>query len=786
MENPELLHRWIALRHRIKLARDLEIGDLTGRILEGSLSADEVLNAFDLAYYRKLYQQLIREHPDLATFDGLSHERLVGSFKAADQKRIEFARYEVLTRHQDGVDATSGGMGAVGILKGEMARKRGHMPIRKLLAKAGSATQAIKPVFMMSPMSVAQFLAPGAVEFDLVIFDEASQVEPVDAMGAIARGRQLVVVGDERQLPPTNFFTKMGIDDDDEEEDDDVVSAGDIESILGLANAKGLPSSMLRWHYRSRHQSLISVSNHEFYENKLFIVPSPHNDNSMLGLKFHYVTDGYFDRGKTRKNLGEARAVAAAVIRHAREYPGKTLGVGAFSVSQRNAILDEVELLRRANPDVERFFSSHPAEPFFVKNLENIQGDERDVIFISVGYGKDEAGKAYMHFGPINNEGGERRLNVLISRSKERCEVFSSIHADGIDTAGKGRGLKALKTFLHYAETGILGVPDSDTGREPDSAFEEAVIRAIRGEGYEVHPQVGSAGFFIDLAVVHPKIPGRYILGVECDGATYHSARSARERDRQRQAILEDHGWRIHRIWSTDWFNRPGEQLARTLVAIENAIAGSTTSPAEEEPLSSSLTIDRLPVSPMGVGEGQTGIPYVESNHSVNTNLNIHEVDAAWMADLVAYIVGIESPIHREEIVARVRDAWGLGRAGRRIHDAVSKGINLALLQEKVTEDRSCIFLPGASVRVRDRSAVQSPSLRKTDFLPAHEIQEGILQLVKASHGVALSELAVGIARLLGFKSTSKQLRDLVHQEVAILCKTGALQMDGEFIRLPT
>ena len=784
MKDPESLHLWVTLRHRLKLLRDLGIEDLTGRILDSSLSSHELLNAFDIAYYRQLYQQLIHDHPDLATFDGLSHERLVESFRAADRKRIEFARYEVLTRHQDSVDATGGGMGAVGILKGEMARKRGHMPIRKLLEKAGSAAQAIKPVFMMSPMSVAQFLAPGAVEFDLVVFDEASQVEPVDAMGAIARGRQLVVVGDERQLPPTNFFSKMGLEDE-EEEDDDIVSAGDIESILGLANAKGLPSSMLRWHYRSRHQSLISVSNHEFYENKLFIVPSPHRHNEELGLKFHYITDGYFDRGKTRKNVGEAKAIAEAVIRHAREYPGKSLGVGAFSVSQRDAILDEVEMLRRKNSDVETFFATHPGEPFFVKNLENIQGDERDVIFISVGYGKDAAGNRYMHFGPINNEGGERRLNVLISRAKERCEVFSSIHADEIDAAGKGRGLKAFKTFLHFAETGILGVPDGDTGREPDSAFEEAVIRAIRAEGYEVHPQVGSAGFFVDLAVVHPKIPGRYVLGVECDGATYHSARSARERDRQRQSILVDHGWKIHRIWSTDWFNRPGDQLARTIEAIENAIACNGAGPAEVAPLASTLTIERLQSGPVEAEQGPSGVLYVEADHFVATHLDIHEVDIPWMADLVTFIVGVQSPIHREEIVTRVREFWGVGRAGSRIQSTVNTAIDFAVAQGKVITDRSIVLLPGGTVTIRDRSEVKSTSLKKPDYLPPQEIQTGILQLVKASHGVESAELAVGIARLLGFKSTSKQFREIVQREVDLLCEEGGLLKTNNFLKIP-
>jgi len=781
---PEALYLWVNLRHRISLASELEIGEITDSVLNGTLSPSEVLDAFDLGYYRRLYQTLIEEHPELATFQGSSHGRLVEQFREADQKRIEFARYEVLARHHESVASTAGGMGAVGVLKGQMARKRGHMPIRKLLEKTGSAAQAIKPVFMMSPMSVAQFLAPGAIEFDLVVFDEASQVEPVDAMGAVARGRQLVVVGDERQLPPTRFFSKMGLDEDDDDDDDDIVSAGDIESILGLANAKGLLSAMLRWHYRSRHETLISVSNHEFYEDRLFVIPSPRSSDPDLGLKFHYVSDGYFDRGKSRKNFGEARAVADAAIRHAREHPGKSLGVGAFSVAQRDAILDELELRRRENPDVENFFRSHSTEPFFVKNLENIQGDERDVILISIGYGKDAAGNRLMNFGPVNNEGGERRLNVLISRAKERCEVFSSIHADDLDVTGRPRGVRALKTFLQFAESGILGIPDADTGREPDSPFEEAVMRAIEGEGYTVHPQVGSAGFFIDLAVVHPENPGQYVLAVECDGATYHSARSARERDRQRQAVLEGHGWKVHRIWSTDWFTRPQEQLERTVRAIQDAIAtaGMNQEPELIDP--PSIEIERLPSEPMESASSPSGTPYVEADHSVDTALDIHQVDPQWMMDLVKYIVDVESPIHRNEIIARVRDAWGLGRAGRRIQDAVTKGIDGAVQAEWVIDDREIILLPGREIQIRDRSEVQSSSLKKVNSLPPQELHVGILQLVQASHAVDIGDLAVGVARMLGFKSTSKQLRELVAQEVDVLIQRGELVEDAGVLKL--
>ena len=313
---------------------------------------------------------------------------------------------------------------------------------------------------------MAQYLEPGGITFDLLLVDEASQVSPVDALGAMARARQVVVVGDSKQLPPTRFFSKMLDDDGAPDDDDSAFNAANLDSILGLCVSQGLPQRMLRWHYRSRHHSLIAVSNREFYGSQLFVVPSPTTMTAINGLHFRFVKDGVFDRGGTRTNRVEAQEIARAVIDHARKSPRKSLGVGAFSVSQRDAIRDELELLLRQETGLDEFFASGRPEPFFVKNLENIQGDERDVIFISVGYARDASGYMAMNFGPLSIEGGERRLNVLITRARERCEVFSSITADDIDLQGaRSRGASAFKTFLRFAATGILDDPQP-TGRD--------------------------------------------------------------------------------------------------------------------------------------------------------------------------------------------------------------------------------------------------------------------------------------------------------------------------------
>lgn len=423
----EALTTWVSYQARAHEARVVGLTDLVEQLHNGTLAPVTALPDFEQAFFEAVFEGQVEIEPALATFDGELHGRKVREFVDLDHQRIRAAAMQVALDHHRRVPPKTGGaVGPLGVLKGEMARKRGHMPIRQLMQKAAQPIQALKPVFMMSPLSVAQFLPAGAVTFDLLVMDEASQIQPVDALGAIARCKQVVVVGDPQQLPPTAFFAKM-TGQADSDDDDGTARVADIESILGLFTARGLPTRMLRWHYRSRHESLIAVSNRQFYENKLVIIPSPYTAQSGLGLRFHHVKDGIFETGTTRTNPVEAKIVAAAIIHHAKASPKLSLGVVAFSSAQRKAILEQVELLRRQlSLADEAFFQAHPSEPFFVKNLENVQGDERDVIFISIGYGPTTlGGKPPMRFGPVGQEGGERRLNVLISRAKRRCEVFT-------------------------------------------------------------------------------------------------------------------------------------------------------------------------------------------------------------------------------------------------------------------------------------------------------------------------------------------------------------------------
>lgn len=782
----EDLTTWVGYRARAHEANALGLQDLVDRLHSGDLVPVSALPDFEQAFFEAVFEGQIEVDPALATFDGELHGRKVREFVELDLQRIKASAMQVaLDHHRRAPPKASGALGPLGVLKSEMARKRGHMPIRQLMQKAPQPIQALKPVFMMSPLSVAQFLPPGALTFDLLVMDEASQIQPIDALGAIARCKQVVVVGDPQQLPPTAFFSKM-TGQSDGDDDEGSARVADIESILGLFTARGLPMCMLRWHYRSRHESLIAVSNRQFYENKLIIIPSPYTAQSGLGLRFHHIKNGVFETGATRTNPVEAKAVAAAVIHHAKTSPKLSLGVVAFSSAQRKAIMEQLELLRRQlSPDEEAFFQAHPSEPFFVKNLENVQGDERDVIFISIGYGPTTlGGKPPMRFGPVGQDGGERRLNVLISRAKRRCEVFSSMTDEDIDLdfASTRKGVFALKLFMHFARTGRMSLAQS-VGRDTDAVFEAQVAQALHERGYQVHRDVGVSGLFIDIAVSDPDQPDRYLLAIECDGPSYSKARSARDRDRLRRSVLESQGWFVHRVWSGDWFQRPQEQLERTIAAIE---AVKVELAREEQsrdrlPAYEIISVEREAGTEMGLAGLEEAhalsMLYVEAELLKPSHLSgdLHEAPTGVLSQLSEQVVAAEGPVHFDEIVARLRGAWGLGRAGARIREAVRRALDVSVRQGRVLEVESFYSQPGAAVVVRDRSGAMSPTLRRPEMLPPVEIETALLSVVSRNFGATDDQAVQAVSRAFGVKSTSAQLKDLIGTVLSSALERGVL-----------
>jgi hypothetical protein len=762
------------------LAGELEsngLGSLVSMLDAGDLEPEKALDEFLYATAEARWEAARAALPGLNDLAYLDRHELVEAFRGLEQARLVETRRLVRAKHL--AQLPTGAAGQMGFLRGEMAKKRRHRPIRQIMKAAGQMVQRIKPVLLMSPISIAQYLPPGAAEFDLLVIDEASQVRPEEALGAIARCRQIVVVGDQKQLPPTSFFDRIAgaeeVDFDDEaEEEVRTATATEMESVLTLCEARGLNPAMLEWHYRSRDPSLIMVNNAEFYDRRLILPPSPVQNDPEYGLAFERVPGVYTGRsrgtGRPGTNRIEAEAVAKAVAKHARTRPDLSLGVVAFSKAQSDMLTEVLEVARRQDEILDDFLREGRSEDVFVKNIENVQGDERDVILISVGYGPAEPNGrlASMSFGPINGEGGERRLNVLFSRARTRCLVFCSFDPNDIDTNRTSRdGPRVLKRFLEFARSGQMAQPQV-TGELADSPLETDVADVIESLGYPCDHQVGAAGFRIDLGVRHPEQPGRYILAVECDGATYHSALWARERDRLRQDVLEGLGWRFHRIWSTDWFHRRTSEIDRLKAALEAAanadgpaFTGANTdgrrAPVRENESEASAEPVVLPPAP------QLSAPaYVASNFTVKMSVEPHEAPMTLLMDLVTRIVAAEGPIHRDLVARRVSTAFGKTRTGVRIQNASDQALGRAVRSAGVVMERD-FAMTGAQrddCPVRDRLGEGAPT--KADLLPPLEIRAAAVRVIAESGEMPRDDLIVATARILGFAKTGKDLRDRI------------------------
>ena len=565
------LHLWSQYLNTKNAIKGSDAAMFINSIEKRNIKKDDVEALVQGNFADSLLNILFVENQELATFIGELHENRIKEFRDLDKKILELNRKRIFNKLNNNIPQIFGATEhpQAKILAGEFTRKSGHMPVRKLLEKAGGMIKQIKPCFMMSPLSVAQYLDPTneELQFDVVIFDEASQVKPEDALGAFMRGKTAVVMGDTQQLPPTSFFDQMSSGESDEEE----ATSLDMESILHLCKLS-FPVKMLKWHYRSRHESLISVSNKEFYDDELLVYPSPSHNDPELGLKFHYNPNTAYDRGSSSANPLEAKDVVDEIFDHFDKYGDtKSLGVGTFSVAQKNAILEELEVRRKERPELEPLFSENRDERFFVKNLETIQGDERDVILISVGYGYDRDRKMSLNFGPLNQDGGERRLNVLITRAREKCVVFSNFKAYDMHlTANPPYGVKSLKEFLEYAENLTLGTQKNEQySKEP---FEDAIYNFLVENGYQVDKQIGCAGFRVDLAIVDEENPGKYILGITTDGKMYASSKVARDRDRLREQVLNGLGWKLYHLWSTDWYRNRDLGRKKLLDFVEKSI----------------------------------------------------------------------------------------------------------------------------------------------------------------------------------------------------------------------
>lgn len=732
--------------------------------IEQRLGENEVVGVVNRALLRGWSDGVIQGDERLRPLLATDREALVEEYRTLDRELIKAATTDIIkaanTRRPSNTT-----MGVPGVIRREGGKKKKHKPVRELMALTRSVTQSIKPVFMMSPLAVSQYL-PSDMEFDVVIFDEASQVTPGDAINCIYRGKALILAGDDKQLPPTSFFER-NTDDDDEEETD----VKDFQSVLELAKAAGAFNNLgLSWHYRSRHEDLIAFSNYKFYEGKLVTFPSAHAEGNDVGVEFFHA-HGMYRRGGGAFNPVEAAKVAERVIEHFTNRPELTLGVVTFSVAQADAVQNAIDEARLNRRDLDRHFDTDDRlDGFFIRALEQVQGDERDVIIFSVGYGPDEAGKISTNFGALNKDKGWRRLNVGITRARQRVEVVASMLAGEIPPS-TNENVEYFRSYLDYAEKGsqTLAIPYSPTGLDPESPFEESVIRAIQGWGFTVEPQVGAAGFRIDIGVRHPAYPGMFAIGVECDGYQYHSAPAARDRDRLRDQILSGLGWRLHRIWGTAWYRDRAVEEQRLRAAIEEAIAAPLDSRTKQAPTiehhiveteqAQSLTAPAWTSSyrvapryslPYWVDPGEPG------NH-------LHMVDA------IESLVQHEGPVHIDVAFERLRKWWGIGRVG----SSIRNNINLAIQQAPVLRDGDFLTLADEDV-----AHVRTPSsdvARKVEQVHLDELSLAVIMMIRDVGAAGRSEVAQGVARIFGWTRTGAIVERRINEAIVLLVDDGEI-----------
>lgn len=756
---------------------------------------DSVLNTFKKHFYILWLDSVIKHSKVLNEFSIEKIESLRREFRNLDRKQLEIAekrvRYQIITEMP--TIRQNAGEGLILVQEGNKTRK--FLPPRRLFNAIPTLLTSLKPCLMMSPLSVSHFLEIDKFKFDLVIFDEASQICTEDAIGAIIRSKQVIVVGDDKQLPPTNFF-KSNEENDDEESDD-----GAYESILTEAMGWGVFEKSLSWHYRSRHEDLIAFSNYKIYDKRLITFPSTSERGKDIGVEYIYLPDGIYDKvgnsDRNNHNEKEAQKVVALVIEHYNCFPKRSLGVVTFSDAQRECIENCIEKEKKANISLQHLFSDN--DSFFVKNIENVQGDERDTIIFSIGYGKNIYGQFHQNFGPLSKEGGHKRLNVAITRAKINVKLVGSIEPTDIKIeAATKEGPRLLRSYIEFAQQGVKALRNESIVSNDDhfdSPFEESVCEFLREKNYKVKTQIGCSGYRIDMAVLHPEHDGKFVIGIECDGAMYHSGRTARERDRLRQDVLEEMGWEITRIWSTDWFMNPEFQKKRLVIEIDKAIASyklhsssstkstsedkdsyfatATFSDAEEKknisessfPIYESVTeeeiLKKLEISKSDlVAKNNPKNPYLKKQHN------------EFVRQAVIFILEKESPIHFELLYQRLVEFYGQAKVTSKIRTSIDEIIK-TLKDVDILDDK---FLTKKNINVFPKRNIGS----KIEYISQEELKQGLLKIAESSIRPAKDELLKITSTEFGFKKMGAEILNALEGAYNILKQEMLLIEDSE------
>lgn len=750
----------------------------SGRVNEADLAM-----AYDREISRVIISSIVSGTPALQTFQGAQFEDTMEKYRITCDTFAEYTIKELVSALSAKIPDTSAsgaGSSELNILQKAIKSGGRNMPIRKLFDSIPNLLRRICPCMLMSPISVAQYIDPSFPKFDLVVFDEASQLPTCEAVGAIARGENVIVVGDPKQLPPTSFFSTNQIDEDNYDKED-------LESVLDDCLALSMPQKHLLWHYRSRHESLIAYSNAKYYDNKLMTFPSP--DDLVSKVTWHNV-EGYYEKGGSKQNKAEGQAVVAEIVRRLSDEKlrKQSIGVVTFSLVQQNLIDDMLSEEFVKNPQLEQW-ANEMYEPIFVKNLENVQGDERDVILFSIGYGPDKNGNVSMNFGPVNRDGGWRRLNVAISRSRREMQVYSVIRPEQIDlNRTRSEGVAGLKGFLEFAAKGkaALAVRQSDITAE-SSDFEKIVAAEIEKLGYKVKCNIGCSEYKVDIGVVNPENENAYILGVMCHGRKHVDTTTARDRNILQPSVLKGLGWKISNVWILDWLDNPQKAIDKLKRDIEQAIS-EYDNPKEEEPAPPKaekiLSFEREKIlSPKDKCKKYVSYPVQQ----LGTAEQFYDVSARpAMIKLIRSIVETEAPIGRRMLLKKVLTAWGITRIGSKVERVFDDAAPIACGNFNDSNDEIFFWQDNQVPEAYNicRIPESDSDKRAMDDICAEEIAAAIVLVLENQISMLKSDLIRETAKLFGYTRTGGVIETSIGNGIDYAAKSGKITVSGDKITM--
>ncbi|EXM40502.1 hypothetical protein RASY3_01150 [Ruminococcus albus SY3] len=722
--------------------------------LGGKMDSSELVPAFDCAVAKAEVSLTVRNSKALSGFTGTLFEDTVRRLNDAHESFKKLTIQQLAAELSAKVPAPGEGAKSseLGILQRAIKSGGRMMSIRKLFDSIPNLLRRICPVMLMSPISVAQYIDPSYPKFDLVIFDEASQLPTCEAVGAIARGENVIVVGDPKQMPPTSFFSSNQVDEENYDKED-------LESVLDDCLALSMPQKHLLWHYRSRHESLIAYSNSKYYENKLYTFPSP--DDQVSEVSWVNV-EGFYDKGSTKTNRAEAEAVVAEICRRLRDPQliKHSIGVVTFSLPQQSLVEDVLADAFRAEPQLEQLADSM-YEPILIKNLENVQGDERDVILFSIGYGPDKEGKVSMNFGPLNRDGGWRRLNVAISRAREKMVVYSVIRPEMIDLSRtRSEGVDGLKGFLEFAAKGRSALPVRAGSGSLGTGFEKLVAAELEQRGFKVKCSVGCSDYKVDAAVADPDDENSYILGINCCGRKYYENGTAYDRTVSQPSVLKGLGWNVMNVYILDWLTDKNKCIAAVITAINEAIeAKNAPAPVEEEPPKKAepLVFEREEQSALA-DECEEYVPFIPPVQGKSEEFN--ELATNKIADCINTILDAEAPISREVLQKRVMTAWGVARQSNLVKGTFDIALEKSRGKSVKSGETEFIWRDDQSPESYElcRAKCASEVRRDIKDIPPEELGNGLILILSRQIAMQREDLMRETAHLFGFTRVTPTL----------------------------